>query len=113
MEDNQAKVNQDILKRLYDLCHGDLNSHIDSKMKNEMLDSTVRFTGNNDKEIVVNIRSSLYEKNEKGELLSAACVIENNFYIPMKSTDNHDEILKTFMDKLVSCLSEQSKEVSK
>ena len=113
MENSNLNISKELFEKLKDLYDSDnLTDHIDNNKKNEMFDSSVRFTGNSDKEIVIHIKSLLYEKNEKGETTSPCAMVEQNFYIPLSKDSDHDIALESFMQKLFDCISTKTQEVN-
>lgn len=110
---NETKINAELLKRLRDFFDHDLENQIEANRQSKMpmFGQSDNLTSS-EKEIVVNIKSYIYEKNEKGETTAPSDIFENNFYIPISSNQDSEEALKLFTTKLNECLVNSAKEVA-
>lgn len=113
MDNTNSKINIDLIKNLQKFFDSGLEDQIElnQQTKKQMFGQVA--SGTSEKEIVVNIKTYVYEKNEKGETVSPSNVFENNYYIPIDKTQNSEEAIKLFTSKLNSCLSAGAEEVFK
>lgn len=114
--DNAKKleINDEMLNKIKDMLAADLAKYHDMSTdnKSEMFSGYGQPSGMFDKEIVINVKASIYEKNEKEETSAPFKMIENNFFIPVKAEEDSDLALKAFMLKLNESLTAAAKEVS-
>ena len=110
---DETKINAELIKKLRDFFDHDLDNQIEANKQSKMpmFGQSDNLT-KSEKEIVVNIKSYVYEKNEKGETTAPSAIFENNFYIPIASDEDSEEALKLFTTKLNECLITSAKEVA-
>lgn len=108
----QTKINSDLIKNLQKFFDSDLEEQIALNNQTKMPMFGQIGSDSSEKEIVVNIKTYIYEKNEKGETVAPYEIIENNFYIPIGKDQDSIEALKLFTDRMNSCLSQSSQGVS-
>jgi hypothetical protein len=107
-------IDKDILLKLRELLDPNSSEQdiTEAIHRAEMFNEPAKLSGPNAQEIAINIRACVYETNEKGELVAPSQILENNFYIPIKNVKHTNECIKTFMEKVISCMSHQSQELS-
>lgn len=111
-ENPNTKINSELVKNLQKFFDLNLDEQIELNYKTKMAMLGKSGLVSSEKEIVINIKAYIYEKNEKGETVAPSHLFENNFYIPISVEQNSEEALQIFTDKLNSCLSDSAKEVS-
>lgn len=113
MDNANSKINIELIKNLQQFFDSGLDEQIELNQKTKTQMFGQASSDRSEKEIVVNIKASIYEKNEKGETVAPSQVFENNFYIPIDKEQDSEEALKLFTDKLNNSLLAGVEEVFK
>lgn len=111
MDDTNSKINIDLIKNLQKFFDSGLEEQIELNQQTKTQMFGQLGSEQSEKEIVINIKTYIYEKNEKGETIAPSHMFENNFYIPIDKEQNSEEALNLFREKLNTCLLNSAKEV--
>jgi predicted transcriptional regulator len=108
-KENLPDISQELVQKLNDFFNDDLTEHIRHNQSSKQEMFADKKSTDAPKEIVVNLKTYIYEQNEKGETTAPSKVVEKNFFIPVKSTEDSDLIVETFSQRIYECITQGAK----